>query len=215
MPNYKIFNFQQNKWLYRYLKKYILNNKNVKSLNDVKDISITLVEVAFRKKGFLTRKEEDWVRCAQQDVCVTPCRNSNGFKNEIDKKMKKNKCVPKTRKVDPNIKPVNGFRFHDDIQYAYEFLRNYNSIIYTLQHYKLKKKNDNVIKRIPRKKTLFKRTIADITSAYEKLIDEKIRKSTTKKNNSFISIGTSNRRTRKKRNASNFNDSSFDSEYSY
>ena len=46
-------------------------------------------------------------------------------------------------------------------------------------------------------KTLFKRTIADITSAYEKLIDDKIRKSTAKTNNSFISIGT-NRRTRKK-----------------
>ena len=102
-----------------------------------------------RKKGFSKHKRENWIKCAESTRCSNDCRDSNGFKTDLDIKYKTSKCVPKTRKVNPKYKPESGWSINDDEQYAYEFLKNYNSIVYTLNEYNSRDiKKDEILKNL-------------------------------------------------------------------
>ena len=141
------FNFQRNQWLFFYLRNFVFSNKSIKSLEDVKELSIELLESIFRKKGFSKHKKNNWLLCAESNNCSSECRDSNGFKTEYEKRSKSLKCVPKTRKLNPNVKNKNYLNYNSDYQYAYLFLKNYNSIIYTLNEYnKQDLKEDEILK---------------------------------------------------------------------
>jgi hypothetical protein len=143
------FNFQKNKWLYYYLKKFVFSNKSIKNLEDVKELSIDLLDSIFRKKGFSKHKRENWLLCAQSNKCSSDCRDSNGFKTDYEKRIKSVKCIPKTRKMNPKFKNKDHVNYESHYQYAYLFLKNYNSIIYTLNEYnKHDTKNDKILESI-------------------------------------------------------------------
>ena len=167
---YNIFNFEKNQWLYYYLNRHVIKNPNIRSLSQVKELSINILEKVFRKKGFFTKhKREHWIICAEQKKCSDNCRNSNGFKTDIDILYKKSKCVPKTRKINPNFKGKDGFKKNSSVQYAYAFLQNYNSILYTLKNYKIKdKKTDAILRQLITKEKI-NRSIKKLTTAYENL----------------------------------------------
>jgi len=166
--HYPIFNFQKNQWVYFYLKKFILKNKSIKSLNDVKELSINLVDSVFRKKGFSKHKRDDWIKCAENLTCSNECRDSVGFKIDFEKMYKRSKCVPKTRKLDPKYKPISGWSANDDEQYAYAFLKNYNSIIYTLNEYNSADiKNDEILQTLSRTKKKGTTSLIDLTVVYD------------------------------------------------
>lgn len=147
--NISKFNFQKNQWLYYYLKKFVFSNKSIKSLEDVKELSIDLLDSIFRKKGFSKHKRENWLLCAQSNKCSSECRDSNGFKTDYEKRIKSVKCIPKTRKMNPKFKNKGYLNYDSDYQYAYLFLKNYNSIIYTLNEFdKHDTKNDKILESI-------------------------------------------------------------------
>jgi hypothetical protein len=147
--NISKFNFQKNQWLYYYLKKFVFSNKSIKSLEDVKELSIDLLDSIFRKKGFSKHKRENWLLCAQSNKCSSECRDSNGFKTDYEKRIKSVKCIPKTRKMNPKFKNKGYLNYDSDYQYAYLFLKNYNSIIYTLNEFnKHDIKNDKILESI-------------------------------------------------------------------
>jgi len=52
------FNFQRNQWLFFYLRNFVFSDKKItiKSLEDIKELSIELLESIFRKKGFSKHK---------------------------------------------------------------------------------------------------------------------------------------------------------------
>lgn len=165
---YPIFNFQKNQWVYFYLKKFILKNKSIKSLNDVKELSINLVDSVFRKKGFSKHNRDNWIKCAESITCSNDCRDSIGFKVDVEKTYKRSKCVPKTRKLDPKYKPISGWSMNDDEQYAYAFLKNYNSIVYTLNEYNSADiKNDEILQTLSRTAKKGTTSLADLSLVYE------------------------------------------------
>lgn len=179
--HYPKFNFQRNQWLYFYLKKYVFGNKSINSLNDVKELSINLVDSVFRKKGFSKHKRENWIKCAESTKCSNDCRDSNGFKTDLDIKYKKSKCVPKTRKVNPKYKPESGWSINDDEQYAYEFLKNYNSIVYTLNEYNSTDiKKDEILKNLSTTTKKGTVSVNDITSVYDRYKNKEYIKLTKK-----------------------------------
>lgn len=175
---YPVFNFQKNRWLYDYLNKYVVENKDIKSLRQVKELSIDILEKVFRKKGFFTKhNRENWLTCAEKSVCSGECRNSNGFKNDLDIFYGRNKCVPYTRKVNPKSE---GFKFNDNVQYAYAFLQHYNSILYTLKNYKLNNsKHDAILRKLMTANSI-KKSVNELKTAYQKLQQEELKHLTEK-----------------------------------
>ena len=166
--NINKFNFQKNQWLYFYLQKFVFNNKSIKSLNDIKELSIDLLDSIFRKKGFSKHKRENWLLCAQSNKCSNQCRDSNGFKTDYEKKIKSIKCVPKTRKLNPKYKNKDYLNYNSDYQYAYLFLKNYNSIIYTLNEYNSNDlKKDEVLKSLSSISPKTTNSITEITKVYD------------------------------------------------
>lgn len=164
--NISKFNFQKNKWLYYYLKNIISSNKSIKNLEDIKELSIDLLDSIFKKKGFSKHKRENWLLCAQSNKCSSECRDSNGFKTDYEKHAKLTKCIPKTRKMNPKFKTIKYINYESNYQYAYLFLKNYNSIIYTLNEsnkYDIKK--DEILKFI--KNDPNSNTLQTITNSYD------------------------------------------------
>ena len=178
---YPKFNFQKNQWVYFYLKKFVFKNKNIKSLNDVKELSINLVDSVFRKKGFSKHKRENWIKCAESITCSNDCRDSNGFKTDFEKKHKISKCVPKTRKVNPKYKPDNGWSNDDDEQHAYAFLKNYNSIIYTLNEYNSADiRKDEILQNLSNTTKRGTVSVNDLTGVYDRYKNKEFIKLTKK-----------------------------------
>ena len=161
------FNFQRNQWLFFYLRNFVFSDKKItiKSLEDIKELSIELLESIFRKKGFSKHKKDNWILCAESNNCSNDCRDSNGFKTDYEKRSKSLKCVPKTRKLNPNVKNKNYLNYNSDYQYAYLFLKNYNLIIYTLNEYDEQDlKEDEILKLLP--KNIDNNQITSIINAY-------------------------------------------------
>ena len=176
ITHYKKFNFQRNKWLHQYLQNYALKNNNVKTLNDVKEYSINILETVFRKNGFGYHNRENWIKCAEQIVCSGECRNSNGFKNTFDRQYNKNKCVPITRKFNPYLLPKDGWKYNKVEQYAYNFLKSYNSIIYTLNTYN---NNDLTIDNVLNKLSSYNKnssglSVYDINNVYDTIHNQEM-----------------------------------------
>ena len=176
ITHYKKFNFQRNKWLHDYLQNYALKNNNVKTLNDVKEYSINILETVFRKNGFGYHNRENWIKCAEQTICSGECRNSNGFKNTFDKQYNRNKCVPITRKFNPYLLPKDGWKYNKVEQYAYNFLKSYNSIIYTLNTYNNNDLSiDNVLNKLSSyNKNSSNLSVYDINNVYDTIHNQEM-----------------------------------------